>query len=47
MTTLTAAPATTVDPALARAEFFFELELLELTATIPQAAPRAIGVAKY
>jgi hypothetical protein len=48
MTTLTAAPAVAtsqVDPAFARAEFFFDLELLELNATIAQAAPR--GVAKY
>jgi hypothetical protein len=48
MTTLTAtlavAPAQ-VDPAFARAEFFYDLELQELNATIAQAAPR--GVAKY
>lgn len=42
---LTATPANELDPVLARAQFFMELELLELTATIPQAAPR--GVQKY
>lgn len=41
-----AAPEFAVDPVQARAEFFFNLELLELTATIPQAAPAA-AVSKY
>ena len=55
--TLTAANATqpivsgasfaTVDPCLARAEYFFDLELMELSATIPQATARPAGVAKY
>lgn len=35
-----------VDSALERAQFLFELDLLELTMTIPQAAPTA-PVAKY
>jgi hypothetical protein len=42
---LPAAPAVELDPVLARAQFFFDLEMLELTATIPQAAPK--GQAKY
>jgi hypothetical protein len=46
-TTATPTAFSTVDPMLARAEFFFDLELAELTMTIPQAAPRAVGVAKY
>ena len=47
--TLIAAPATAaqaIDPIAARAAFFFDLEMDELRAVIPQAAPAA-GVAKY
>ena len=49
--TLTAVAAPTVatpavDSAFERAQFLFELDLLELTLTIPQAAP-APAVAKY
>ncbi|MDB5097721.1 MAG: hypothetical protein JWM80_2142 [Cyanobacteria bacterium RYN_339] len=43
--TLAATPAVETDPVQARAQFFFDLELMELSAVIPQAAPR--GVAKY
>jgi hypothetical protein len=40
MTTTIAQPTvSTVDPAEARHEFFFNLELMELTMVIPQAAP--------
>lgn len=48
MTTATtfAAPQT-ADPVLDRAQFFFDLELAELTAVIPQAEAAAFGVAKY
>lgn len=42
---LPAAAPTETDPVLARAQFFLDLEMLELTSTIPQAAPR--GEAKY
>jgi hypothetical protein len=45
--TLSPSTALAVDPRIARAEFFFELDLVELNATIDQAAPRPIGVAKY
>jgi hypothetical protein len=45
--TTPAANNTEIDPVQARAEFFLELEMLELTATIPQAQPAAFGVAKY
>lgn len=50
-TTLAPAPAPVaaelaIDPVQARAEFFLELELLELRVTIPQAAPAA-AVARY
>ena len=46
--TLTAAkPATVIDPAAARAEFFAHLELLELTMVIPQAEAPAEPVNKY
>ena len=43
-TTQTAAAATEeLDPVAARAQFFFDLELMELTAVIPQAeAPTAV-----
>ena len=44
---VTAPVISTVDPTLARAEFFFDLEIQELSLTIPQAAPCAIGVATY
>jgi hypothetical protein len=49
-TAILAAPAavpTEVDPVLARAEFFLDLELLEVTATIPQAKAATFGSAKY
>jgi hypothetical protein len=47
-TTTTAQPTTTaVDPTEARHEFFFNLELMELTMVIPQAAAPAQPVAKY
>lgn len=36
-----------VDPIAERASFFFDLELAELTMTIPQAAPTAGIVNKY
>lgn len=42
---LPATPAAETDPVLARAQFFLDLEMLELTSTIPQAPPR--GEAKY
>ena len=47
--TTAAAPAVdtaAVDPVLARAEFLFDLDLLELTSTIPQATPTP-AVARY
>jgi len=40
-----AAQTTENDPVLDRAAFFFDLELLELTSTIPPAGPK--GIAKY
>jgi hypothetical protein len=46
--TMTAAkPATVIDPAAARAEFFAHLELLELTMVIPQATASAEPIDKY
>lgn len=36
---MTVTTTTPVDPTLARAEFFFDLELAELTRVIPQATP--------
>jgi hypothetical protein len=46
--TLTATkPATVVDPAVARAEFFAHLELLELTMVVPQATASAEPINKY
>ena len=41
-----AAVATAADPCLERAAFFFDLEMAELTAIIPQAAP-AQPIFKY
>lgn len=47
--TLTNAAATTpaVDPVLARAQFFFDLEMEELRVTIPQVEAKADAPAKY
>ena len=36
-----------VDPAAERAEFFAQLELLELVSVVPQAPASAARVAKY
>lgn len=36
-----------IDPAVARAEFFAHLELLELTMVVPQAAASAEPINKY
>jgi hypothetical protein len=43
----TASLVPTLDPKLARAEFFFDLDLMELSLTIPKSDPRAFGAAKH
>ena len=45
-TTPATLPDPALDPVLARAQFFFDLELAELRVMIPQAQAEA-GVAKY